>query len=83
MESVQSQVIGLIADSLLLDRDQISLTDSFEDALGADYLNVLDIIIAIEDKFIIDITDDQIDKIHTVNDCLNCVEYILRLKYGE
>ena len=77
MESIQSQVMGIIASALLLERTQLSITDSFEDDLGADYLDLLDIVITIEDRFIIDITNDQLLKMQTVNDCINCVEYVL------
>ncbi|MGL4731612.1 MAG: acyl carrier protein [Clostridium sp.] len=62
-----------IAEQLSLDVEDISLESSFIDDLGADSLDIVELIMALEEEFDIEIPDEDAEKISTVGDV---VEYI-------
>ena len=59
---------GIIADVLNIDAEKITPETTFVDDLGADSLDVFQIIMGIEEEFDIQIPDDAAEKIVTVND---------------
>jgi acyl carrier protein len=62
-----------IADQLSLDEDEIKMDSSFADDLGADSLDIVELIMALEEEFDMEIPDEDAEKISTVGDV---VEYI-------
>jgi acyl carrier protein len=62
-----------ISDILGVDPDDITMESSFMDDLGADSLDVVELIMALEEEFEIEIPDEEAEKIQTVGDV---VEYI-------
>ncbi|MCX7883548.1 MAG: acyl carrier protein [Caloramator sp.] len=62
-----------ISDILGVDSDDISMDSSFIDDLGADSLDIVELIMALEEEFDIEIPDEDAEKIQTVGDV---VEYI-------
>ena len=64
------RLINAIAEVLDLDKDKITADSKFVDDLGADSLDVLEIIMGIEDEFDIQIPDDAAESIVTVNDAV-------------
>lgn len=50
--------------------DSVKITDSLRNDIGMDSLDVIRFIVSLEDEFSIDISDDCVDKIHTVNDAI-------------
>lgn len=73
-DQVTSQVKDLIADSLGVDQDSIQVTSSFIDDLGADSLDIVELVMAIEKDFELDIPDEDAERISTVQDA---IDYIL------
>ena len=67
------RVKNVIVDQLSVDADEVTLEASFVDALGADSLDVVELIMGLETEFDIEIPDEDADKIRTVGDA---VEYI-------
>lgn len=63
----------LIVDQLDVEEDEITMEASFQNDLDADSLDVVELIMAIEDEFDIEIPDEDAEKISTVRDA---VEYI-------
>ena len=61
---------GIIVDVLNVDEDEITMDTTFVDDLGADSLDVFQIIMGIEDEFDIQIPDDAAESIVTVNDAV-------------
>ena len=61
---------GIIADVLNVDENEITMDTTFVDDLGADSLDVFQIIMGIEDEFDIQIPDDAAESIVTVNDAV-------------
>ncbi len=74
MKDVQDRVIGIIVDSLGCNESQVSLDAAFTDDLGADSLEMVNLMMALEEEFDIQIPDEDVEsKIVTVKDS---VEYI-------
>lgn len=65
---------GIIADVLNIEADKITPDTKFIDDLGADSLDVFQIIMGIEDEFDIQIPDDAAESIVTVNDAVNQIK---------
>ena len=64
----------IIAEVLNVDPDEITMETTFQDDLGADSLDVYQIIMGIEEEFDIEIPDDQVEKIKTVGDIVKFIE---------
>lgn len=62
-----------IAEQLSIDENEISMDSSFIDDLGADSLDIVELIMALEEEFDMEIPDEDAEKISTVGDV---VEYI-------
>ena len=70
---ILDRVKQIIADQLSIDEDQIVPEASFIDDLGADSLDIVELIMALEEEFNMEIPDEEAEKISTVGDV---VEYI-------
>jgi acyl carrier protein len=71
------KLAGIIAEVLNIDASKIKPDTTFVDDLGADSLDVLQIVMAIEDTFNIKIPDDATDKIVTVQDAVDQIKTAL------
>lgn len=67
---------AIIADVLSISEEEITLDTTFVDDLGADSLDVLQIIIGIEDEFDIQIENEDVEKIVTVRDALEEIKKV-------
>ncbi|MHB1610196.1 MAG: acyl carrier protein [Sulfobacillus sp.] len=72
-EQVFDKVKEIIVDQLGVDEEEVTTEASFIDDLGADSLDIVELIMALEEEFGLEIPDDEAEKISTVNDA---VEYI-------
>ncbi|MBN2558053.1 MAG: acyl carrier protein [Clostridia bacterium] len=70
---VFEKVKGIIVDQLGVDEDQVTMDASFIEDLGADSLDIVELIMSMEDEFGVDIPDTDAEKISTVRDA---VDYI-------
>ncbi|MFC6633974.1 acyl carrier protein [Microbulbifer taiwanensis] len=73
MPTVEMQVIKIIADQLTIDQSEVGLDSYFTDDLGADSLDVVELIMAFEENFRIEIPDEDAEKIIRVRDAVNYV----------
>jgi acyl carrier protein len=64
----QNQIVRIIANQLQIDEDQVKSDASFMDDLGADSLDTVELIMALEEEFDIEIPDSDAEKIRTVQD---------------
>lgn len=69
------KVKSIIVEQLGVDPDEVTLESSFLDSLGADSLDIVELIMALEEEFNMEIPDEEAEKINTVGDV---VEYIKR-----
>ncbi|MGN0669024.1 MAG: acyl carrier protein [Oscillospiraceae bacterium] len=69
------KVRDLIADQLdISDKDTITEGSSITDDLGADSLDVVDLVMAIEDEFSVEIPEDEVENIKLVGDIVKYIE---------
>ena len=74
MSSVEEQVRGIIAEQLGLKADEIKNDASFVDDLGADSLDTVELVMALEEEFGNEIPDEQAEKLQSVGDVIKFVE---------
>lgn len=72
-EQVTSRVKELITESLGVDADTIRLDASFIDDLGADSLDIVELVMLIEKDFDLEIPDEDAEKISTVQDAIDYI----------
>jgi acyl carrier protein len=73
MASVDERVKQIIVEQLDVDEGEVTANASFVDDLGADSLDTVELVMAFEEAFDIEIPDEQAEKIRTVKDA---VDYI-------
>ena len=64
----------IIAEQLSVDADEVNMDSNIQDDLGADSLDVVDLITTIEDEFDLSIPDEAVEEIKTVGDIVNYIE---------
>ena len=67
----------IIADELSVDLDEITPETTFKDDLGADSLDVFQIIMAVEEEFGIEIPTEEAEKINTVGDAVEAIKGVV------
>jgi acyl carrier protein len=72
--SVEQRVKQIIVEQLGVDESQVDSTASFVDDLGADSLDIVELVMAFEEAFDIDIPDEDAEKIATVKDAVDYIE---------
>ena len=74
MSEVESQVKKIVIDHLGIDESKVTPESKFIDDLGADSLDTVELVMAFEEKFGIEIPDDAAETIQTVKDAINYIE---------
>ncbi|MDC3266962.1 MAG: acyl carrier protein [Candidatus Rariloculaceae bacterium] len=77
MSSVEDQVRSIIAEQLGIKADEIKDDASFVDDLGADSLDTVELVMALEEEFETEIPDEEAEKITTVQ---NAIDYVNQAK---
>ncbi len=73
MATVEERVKQIVAEQLGVEDDQVTPEASFMDDLGADSLDTVELVMALEEEFDIEISDEDAEKIQTVQ---NAMDYI-------
>ena len=74
MASVEERVKTIIVEQLGVDEGEVTPTASFVDDLGADSLDTVELVMAFEENFGIEIPDEDAEKIATVKDAVDYIE---------
>jgi acyl carrier protein len=72
MKDTADKIIAVIVEKLDIDPSVIQMTSTLQD-LGADSLDMVEIIMKIEETFDIEINDEAVEKLHNVQDVINYV----------
>ena len=72
-EDISSKVKKIVADHLGIDEAKVQDDSSFIDDLGADSLDTVELVMAFEEEFDIEIPDDAAEKIQTVKDATDYI----------
>lgn len=71
---LEERVTALIVDQLGVSKEQAVLQASFLDDLGADSLDIVELVMSLEEEFDIEIPDDDAEKIQTIGDAITYVK---------
>ncbi|WP_066639349.1 acyl carrier protein [Desulfolucanica intricata] len=72
--SVFEEVKTIIVEQLGVEEDEINMESSFIDDLGADSLDIVELVMAFEEKFDLVIPDDDAEKIRTVGEAVKYIQ---------
>ncbi len=72
--SVEEKIVKIIAEKLSVEPDEVVGQASFVDDLGADSLDLVELIMAMEEVFDTEISDEDAEKLQTVQDAINYIK---------
>lgn len=72
--SIQEKAKKIIEEQLGVDPDRVKAEASFIDDLGADSLDIVELVMAMEEEFDLEIPDEEAEKLKTVQDVFNYIE---------
>ena len=78
MSTVFERVSKVVVDRLGVDEGEVKLEASFRDDLGADSLDVVELVMELEDEFDMEISDEDAEKIATVGNAISYIESKIR-----
>jgi len=73
MASVEEKVKHIIVEQLGVDEDEVKPDASFVDDLGADSLDVVELVMALEEEFGLEISDEDAEKLRTVQQAIDYI----------
>ena len=73
MASVEEKVKHIIVEQLGVDEDEVKSEASFVDDLGADSLDVVELVMALEEEFGLEISDEDAEKLTTVKQAIDYI----------
>ena len=71
--TIEAKVKSIIADQLGVGEDEIKPESSFIEDLGADSLDIVELVMAMEEEFEVEIPDEEAENIKTVGDAINYI----------
>ena len=74
MSTVQERVRQIVVEQLGVKEDEVSPDSSFVDDLGADSLDTVELVMALEEEFNCEIPDEEAEKITTVQEAINYID---------
>jgi acyl carrier protein len=74
MSDIQDRIKKIIIDRLGVDESEVTLEASFKDDLGADSLDVVELVMELEDEFDMEISDEDAEKITSVGEVVNYIQ---------
>jgi len=74
MANTLERVTKIIVDRLGVEESEVKLEASFKEDLGADSLDVVELVMELEDEFDMEISDDDAEKIATVGDAVTYID---------
>ena len=74
MSEVLDKVKEIVVDQLGVDEAEVKLNSAFVDDLGADSLDVVELVMALEEEFNLEIPDEDAERISTVSEAVTYIE---------
>ncbi len=74
MSAIEDRVKSIIVEQLGVDEDEVTLNASFTDDLGADSLDIVELVMALEEEFSIEIPDEEAENISRVREAVDYIQ---------
>ena len=74
MSEVLNKVVDIVCDQLSVDKDEVNPESSFVEDLGADSLDTVELVMAFEEEFEVEIPDDEAERITTIQSAVEWIE---------
>ena len=72
-ETIDNRVIHIVSEQLGVNAQDVSMTSSFVDDLGADSLDTVELVMALEEEFNVEIPDEDAEKISTIQQAVDFI----------
>jgi len=72
--SIEERVINIVVEQLGVSGEEVSLSSSFVDDLGADSLDTVELVMQLEEEFDTTISDDQAEEMSTIQDAVDFIK---------
>lgn len=73
-EEIFDKLKDLVVDQLGVEEDEVTMEASMQDDLGADSLDLVDLVMSVEEEFGVKVADEDLENIKTVGDIVNYIE---------
>ncbi len=73
-DNIQEKVFAIIVDMLEVDEEELSMNARFIEDLSADSLDIVELVMAMEEEFDLQIPDEDAEQIQTVGDAVNYIK---------
>lgn len=81
--SVEQRVIEIVCEHLAVNKDEVKRETNFIEDIGADSLDIVELVMELEEEFDIQIPDDQAEKIKTVGEAIDFIDAKIKDKGGD
>jgi len=78
--TTEERIIQIVCDNLGVNKEQVNRNTRFQDDIGADSLDIVELVMELEEEFEITIPDEQAEKIKTVGEAIDYIERELAKK---
>jgi acyl carrier protein len=78
--SVEERVVDIVCENLGVNKEQVNRSTNFIEDIGADSLDIVELVMELEEEFEITIPDEQAEKIKTVGEAIDYIERELAKK---
>jgi acyl carrier protein len=78
--TTEERIIQIVCDNLGVNKEQVTRNTSFQEDIGADSLDIVELVMELEEEFEITIPDDEAEKIKTVGQAIDYIEIKLKEK---
>ena len=82
MDNIEERVIQIVCDNLGVNKEQVTRTTSFQEDVGADSLDIVELVMELEEEFEITIPDEEAEKIKTVGEAIDYIKKEVEKKKG-
>ncbi|CAL4043244.1 Acyl carrier protein [Buchnera aphidicola (Anoecia corni)] len=79
MKDIEKEIKKIVSEQLDIKQDKLSVKSSFSKDLGADSLDIIELIMSIEEKFGVNISDEEAEKITTLQ---HAIEFVKNYKFS-
>lgn len=80
--TIEERIIQIVCDNLGVSKEQVTRNTSFQEDIGADSLDIVELVMELEEEFEITIPDEDAEKIKAVGQAIDYIDAKLKVKGG-